>query len=231
MDSDATTPRDLREGRRFPVLGPLLVRAYRPRSRQWRQLIRRCLLWLEGGQLHSLSLRDIQRAHYRNEVGLYTTGGLGGRTIRPGASVGRFCQIDPTARAFNANHPSDTISGHAFFYNPALGYASKDLLSRTRLHVGHDVRIEAHAVVTASVSMIGTGAVIGANSVVFQDVPPYAIVKGNPGRITGYRFAPETIERLLESKWWDQPLSELLKDLPSFQRPVGDTSPPPAAVS
>ena len=208
------------EGRRVPVLGRLFVSAYHLRSRLLRQWLRQGLLRLEGGELLSLSLREIQRQHYRNEVGLYTTGGLGRRTLRPGARVGRFCQIDPTARAFNANHPSDTISGHAFFYNPALGYVSKDLLTRTQLHVGHDVRIESNAVITASVTSIGSGAVIGANSVVFQDVPPYAIIQGNPGRITGYRFDPDTIQQLLESNWWDQPLHELLKDLATFQRPL-----------
>jgi hypothetical protein len=46
---------------------------------------------------------------------------------------------------------------------------------------------------------------IGAGSVVAKDVPPYAIVSGNPGRIVRYRFNEETIQKLLQIRWWDWP--------------------------
>jgi len=39
-------------------------------------------------------------------------------------------------------------------------------------------------------------------SVVTKDVPPYAIVVGNPARIIRYRFDKEKIDLLLDSKWW-----------------------------
>jgi acetyltransferase-like isoleucine patch superfamily enzyme len=39
---------------------------------------------------------------------------------------------------------------------------------------------------------ISQGAVVAAGSVVTRDVPPYAIVAGNPARIIKYRF-PEPI--------------------------------------
>lgn len=50
--------------------------------------------------------------------------------------------------------------------------------------------------------MIHNGAVIAANSTVTRDVPPYAIVAGNPARVIKYRFDPETIERLQRIQWW-----------------------------
>ncbi len=40
---------------------------------------------------------------------------------------------------------------------------------------------------------------------VTKDVPPYAIVGGNPARVIKYRFPERTIERRLTLAWWDWP--------------------------
>ena len=50
---------------------------------------------------------------------------------------------------------------------------------------------------------IGDGAIIGANSVVAKDIEPYSIAVGNPCQAVKKRFDDETIEKLLELKWWD----------------------------
>lgn len=49
---------------------------------------------------------------------------------------------------------------------------------------------------------IHNGAVVAANSTVTRDVPPYAIVAGNPAKVIKYRFDPETIRKLQEIQWW-----------------------------
>ncbi len=49
---------------------------------------------------------------------------------------------------------------------------------------------------------LGSGCIIGGRSIVTKDVPPYAVVVGNPGRIVRYRFDDKTIERLLAIRWW-----------------------------
>jgi len=52
--------------------------------------------------------------------------------------------------------------------------------------IGNDVWIGAKATILCGVS-VGTGAVIGANSVVTRDVEPYTVVAGSPARPIGHR--------------------------------------------
>jgi acetyltransferase-like isoleucine patch superfamily enzyme len=50
---------------------------------------------------------------------------------------------------------------------------------------------------------IGNGAIVAAGSTVTKDVPPYAIVAGNPAKVVKYRFTEEQIEKLLSIAWWE----------------------------
>ena len=56
---------------------------------------------------------------------------------------------------------------------------------------------------------IGNGAVIGAEAVVAKDIPPYAVVVGNPAKVIRYRFRPEIIAKLQRIKWWYWPEHKL----------------------
>ncbi len=56
--------------------------------------------------------------------------------------------------------------------------------------IGDDVWIGGRVTILPGIT-IGHGAVIGACSVVTKDVPPYAVVAGNPARIVKYRKEPE----------------------------------------
>lgn len=51
--------------------------------------------------------------------------------------------------------------------------------------IGNDVKVGCGAIVLGSIT-IGDGAIIGAGAVVVEDVPPYAVVIGNPSRILKY---------------------------------------------
>ena len=68
--------------------------------------------------------------------------------------------------------------------------------------IGNDVWIGAYATIMGGVK-IGNGAVIGAGAVVAKDVPPYAIVVGNPARVIRYRFDEDTIKWLQKLRWWN----------------------------
>ena len=65
---------------------------------------------------------------------------------------------------------------------------------------------------------IGDGAVIASDSVVVKDVPPYAIVGGNPAKIIKYRFPEKIIESLLRIKWWDWDIDKIYENFKYFNR-------------
>ena len=50
---------------------------------------------------------------------------------------------------------------------------------------------------------IGDGSIIGADSVVASDIPPYTIAAGNPCHVIRKRFDDELTEYLLKLRWWD----------------------------
>ena len=218
--------RTKREGKEAWFVGQLLFILYRFCGGQFRNFIAKILFKLEGGGLYSLTLRRIASVYHQVDIGMYSGGivqALSGG-FRPGTKIGRYCSIVPTAIAFSANHPMNTLSTHAVFYNPALGFAQQDLLSRTNLTIGNDVFIGHNAIITSFVDSIGDGAVIGAGAVVgiheHQNIPPYAVVVGNPARIVRYRFSKELILKLLQMKWWEKSVEELLPDFDNFRRPV-----------
>ena len=47
------------------------------------------------------------------------------------------------------------------------------------------------------------GCVVAAGTVVTKDVPPYAIVGGNPAKVIRYRFDDNIIDGLQKIAWWD----------------------------
>lgn len=74
--------------------------------------------------------------------------------------------------------------------------------------IGNDVWIGMEAVVMPGVT-IGDGAIIGARSVVAKDVAPYTVVAGNPAQPIKRRFEEDTINSLLEIRWWDWPVEKI----------------------
>ena len=73
---------------------------------------------------------------------------------------------------------------------------------RFRVVIEDDVWIGFGAVVLSGVQ-IGRGAIVAAGAVVKADVPPYAIVSGNPAEVVRYRFSKEQItlhDRFLDSR-------------------------------
>lgn len=68
--------------------------------------------------------------------------------------------------------------------------------------IGHDVWVGTEVKFIAPLT-IGNGAIIGAYSVIAKDVPPYAVVVGNPQVIKRYRFTKKQIKALKKIKWYE----------------------------
>lgn len=197
----------------------LLVRLYA--VKRLRGLVLRAARRLEGGEFRSATLREIFARYWGVEVGLYTHGAcFEPWAVDPETKIGRYSSIAHGVRIINHNHPLSFKGTSGLFFNPALGLCDRWLVAHNPLEVGSDVWIGANAVIMPEVSHIGDGAVIGAGAVVNRDVPPYAVVLGNPGRVVKYRFPEDVIARLLEERWWETDLNELAPRKAEFQVPL-----------
>lgn len=183
---------------RRSVLGPLVTRLYRVPALG--RLLLKFVVLREGGQIYSLTLRDVLQTHHAVRAGPYSYGSL----LSPGAAdpntvIGAYVSIGPSVRRFGANHPVDRPFLNAFTYNPALGLADRsEDVERTQCEVGDDAWIGANVVITAGCRRIGTGAVVGAGSVVTRDVEDFAIVAGVPARQISSRLDPALQEEILD---------------------------------
>ena len=112
--------------------------------------------------------------------------------------IGSFCSIATNVRIFlGGNHKSQRPSTWIYVEDdiPAIE-------SNGDVVIGNDVWIGFGATIMSGVT-IGDGAIIAANALVAKDVPPYAIVGGNPAKVIKYRFTEEQIGRLMKIQWWD----------------------------
>lgn len=87
--------------------------------------------------------------------------------------------------------------------------------------IGSDVWFCYGAMLLSGVN-IGDGAIVAGGAVVVKDVPPFAIVGGNPAKLIRYRFNEEQIAALMEIKWWDWPEDEVRKAVPLLSGPDVD---------
>jgi UDP-2-acetamido-3-amino-2,3-dideoxy-glucuronate N-acetyltransferase len=123
--------------------------------------------------------------------------------IQRGATIGRNCKISShTFICEGVTIEDDVFVGHnVSFINDRYPRATSDghlqtqddwTLERTLVRRG--ASIGTSATILCGV-VIGEGAVVGAGSVVTRDVPPHAVVVGNPARVLKYLPAAQQVVR------------------------------------
>jgi UDP-2-acetamido-3-amino-2,3-dideoxy-glucuronate N-acetyltransferase len=164
-------------------------------------------------------------APYVHPAGICESGTVGcGTTIwafahvLPGAVIGEDCNIcdhvfvendvrigDRTTVKCGVQLWDGVLVGSDVFIGPNATFTN-DPIPRSKRHLSQPVRtlIEDGASIGANATIlpglrIHKNAIVGAGAVVTSDVPPNALVSGNPARITGY-IDPSTGRRLVTDR-------------------------------
>lgn len=156
--------------------------------------------------------------HFAERCVLYHYDFVGDRLV-----IGRFCALAQGV-AFVMNGANHAMSGFSTYPFNIFGHGWEqgfdvrtwETENRGDTIVGHDVWMGMGAMIMPGVT-IGHGAIVAARSVVTHDVPPYAIVGGNPARTMRMRFDERTVERLLAVSWWDWPLDRIGRNLDAIR--------------
>lgn len=129
--------------------------------------------------------------------------------------IGRFCMIASGVEFImnGGNHLADAISTYPFavFGNGWEGaMEGREYPYKGDTVIGNDVWLGYQAMIMPGLT-IGDGAIVATRAVVTRDVPPYAVVAGNPARLIRYRFSEAKIEKLLRIRWWDWPAEKITR--------------------
>ena len=130
------------------------------------------------------------------------------------SSIGRYCSIGTGVRIMSQSHPTDRVTTSTWTY----GHNIKKLVeedfdcsliqnynvpNEKGIEIGNDVWVADNVTFKRNIK-IGDGAIVAAHALVTKDVPPFAVVAGNPARIVKYRFDEETILSIKGCRWWDK---------------------------
>jgi virginiamycin A acetyltransferase len=130
--------------------------------------------------------------------------------------IGKFCSIGAGTKFVmnGGNHHTTWMTTYPF---PIFGHGWEAAMpaswpNKGDTVVGNDVWFGHDALVMPGIT-IGDGAIVATRAVVTKDVPPYAIVGGNPATVLRYRFDVPTIARLLAVRWWDWDVAKITRNV------------------
>jgi virginiamycin A acetyltransferase len=141
---------------------------------------------------------------------------IGVPEILKGSKIGKFCSIAENLQLIaRGSHMIDWVTTYPFQTLWNMDVPLHNLPPHSPITIGNDVWIAANVKIKQGVT-IGDGAILATECFVTKDVPPYAVVGGNPAKIIKYRFTEKQISELLEIKWWNWNDEEIKKIVPSL---------------
>lgn len=151
--------------------------------------------------------------HFETKCVLYHFPFIGDKLV-----IGNFCALARNVKFImnGANHKISGFSSFPFFIF-GNGWESsapspEEMPFKGDTVIGNDVWLGYEALIMPGVK-VGDGAIVASKSVVVSDVPPYAIVGGNPAKVIRQRFAPEIVDELLALRWWYWPIDKVTRNL------------------
>jgi maltose O-acetyltransferase len=114
----------------------------------------------------------------RISIGSYSSLGMNFRCHNLELEIGNYVMMGEDVLVIGSTH---------LFDDRNIPMCFQKMGKVTKLVIEDDVWIGSRSTILQNVRKIGQGSIIGAGSVLTKDVPPYAIVGGNPARILKYR--------------------------------------------
>lgn len=174
--------------------------------------------FIEDSQLGSYVQLNRRNIVVASTIGDYTY--TGANTIIKKTDIGKFCSISWNVSITGNKHDYNLISPHPFTHLRTFNFIDENSpLDSERVYIQNDVWLGMNSCVLPGIK-IYSGSIIGAGSVVTKDVPPYAIVAGNPAKLIKYRFSDEIISDFLEVEWWNWPYEIIKKNMYLFKKTV-----------
>lgn len=161
-----------------------------------------CLSIHAQGILNGFPLLSIDRDSYI--VGAEVQSGLNfaAEAGRHCVAIGKACSLaEAITFMIDLNHNYASVcQGEASFLRTAVPQSR--IRRKGSIIIQNDVWVGHGATIMSGVTL-HNGCIAAAQAVVTKDVPPYAVVGGNPARILRYRFEPDIIDGLQKIAWWD----------------------------
>ena len=136
--------------------------------------------------------------------------------------IAEHVNIDYTGGLYIGNKVSISEGAKILTHNHVVNFSGKDEdkgCINTPLIIRDRVWIGTKAIIMPGVGEIGRGAMISSDAFVRTEIPPYAIVMGNPAKIVGFRLTPKAVEAFEKENYNEDertPMDVLVKNYDTY---------------
>lgn len=162
----------------------------------------RCMNLNASGPLNGFPFLSIDQDSY--VVGIEVQSGINfdPESGRHCILIGKGCSLaDAITFMVDLNHDYNSVSQGEMSFLQGISRPTR-IVRKGTIIIQNDVWIGHGATIMAGVTL-HNGCVVAADSVITKDVPPYAVVGGNPAKILRWRFDEKTVEGIQKIAWWN----------------------------